>query len=49
MLPFLTLMNIVFAVFNFTVSEGTLDLAYCAAVFQIFFACFLAYVWGNNS
>lgn len=49
MLAFLTLMNIVFAIFNFTVSEGTLDFAYCAAVFQIFVACFVAYAWGNNS
>ena len=49
MLPFFTLMNTLFAIFNFTVSEAVLDFAYCAAVFQIFVACFMAYLWGNDS
>ncbi len=49
MLAFLTLMNIVFAIFNFTTSKEVLDFAYCVAVFQVCAACFTAYVWGANS
>ena len=49
MLAFLTLMNIVFAIFNFTTSKEVLDFAYCVAVFQVFVACIMAYLWGKTS
>lgn len=49
MLAFLTLMNIVFAIFNFTMSEEVLDFAYCVAIFNLLAACFIAFVWGANS
>lgn len=49
MLPFLTLMNMVFVVLNFTLSKEVLDFSYCVAVFQVCAVCFTAYVWGANS
>lgn len=49
MLPFFTLMNIVFVVLNFTLSKEVLDFSYCVAVFQLFVACVTAYAWGANS
>lgn len=49
MLPFLTLMNIGFVIFNFTTSTEVLDFPYCVAIFNLLAACFIAYVWGANS
>lgn len=49
MLPFFTLMNIVFVVLNFTLSKEVLDFSYCVAVLQVCVACFMAYLWGANS
>lgn len=49
MLPFLTLMNMVFVVLNFTLSKEVLDFSYCAAVFNLLAACFTVYLWGSDS
>lgn len=49
MLPFLTLLNIVFVVLNFALSKEVFDFLFCVALFNLLVACFTTYVWVSNS